>query len=93
MDPADLWLTLLSRHAGDWGEILDSRPKLAGNELGRAQLTLPLAGAQQQPEWCGSGNVDPRLFGGWTDDIKCQELFNVDYETANNYHFPIHGSL
>lgn len=63
---------------------LDSRPKLAGNELGRAQLTLPLAGAQQQPEWCGSGNADQGLFGGCADDVRCQELFNADYETANN---------
>lgn len=66
---------------------LDSRPELAGNELGRAQLTLPLAGAQQQPEWCGSGNVDQGLFGGCTDVIKCQELFNVRQQIINTFPF------
>lgn len=77
MDPADLWLTLMCRHAGNWGEILDSRPELAEKELGRAQLTLPLAGAQLQPGCCVSGNLNQRLFGECTVDVECQELFNI----------------
>ena len=88
MDPANLWLMLTSRRAGNWGKILDSRPELAGSELGRAQLTPPLAGAQLQPGCCAAENVGHQAFGECTVDAECrgrlQSRLTLDYETVNN---------
>lgn len=87
MDPVDLWRTHKSNRAGNWGKILDSRPELAGNELGRAQLTPPLAVAQLEPAcqaaekaavW-SSGNAQLMLGAG-----RPQSHFTLDCETVNS---------